>query len=172
MTGLSAHRADPRTRPWMLRRLLLVLAVSTMLGPAAGTALAQKCEAPPGTAAVDQYCEVIPDERGSTPSARYADQAASNGGSPLAQRLAAQDLDGAALATFVERTRPQGAVKGTTAQRESASLAAPPGGPIAAVKASVGEGGIAGIGFVVALVAIAALVAVLWAVDRRRRPDG
>lgn len=156
----------------MLRGLLITLTLATLLGPATGTALAQKCEAPPGTAAVDQYCEVIPDERGSTPSARYADTKTSNGTSALAQRLASQDLDGVALATFVERTRPQGAVKGTTAARESASLAAPPSGPLAAVKASVGEGGIAGVGFVVALVAIAALVAVLWALDRRRRADG
>lgn len=174
MSALSSWVAVVRTYKRMIRRLVFVLALAAALGPATGPAHAQRCEAPPGTAAVDQYCEMIPEERGSTPSARYAESGTPGGGpeTPLGERLASQGFDGVALATFVERTRPEGAVLGETAEQR-ASLEAAPDGPIAAVRSSVAAGPVTGTAFLLALLAIAALVAGLWALDRRRpRDDG
>ncbi len=174
MSALSSWEAVVRTNMRMLRRLVSLLVLAAALGPAAGPAHAQRCEAPPGTAAVDQYCETIPEERGSTPSARYAESGTQGAEpqTPLGQRLAAQGFSGVALAAFVERTRPAGAVRGETAE-QGASLEAAPDGPIAAVRSSVAAGPVTGTAFLLALLAIALLVAALWALDRRRpRDDG
>lgn len=172
MSAVSAPAAAERTRGRMLRRRVLLLVLAVLLGVAAEPASAQRCEAPPGTAAVDQYCEMIPEERGTTPSARYAESGAPAGApqTPLGRRLASQGFAGVTLATFVERTRPQGAVRGETAE-QSESLAAPPEGPIAAIRSSVGAGPMTGTAFLLALLAIAALVGGLWALDRRRPRD-
>ena len=174
MSALSSWDVVVRTFKRMIRRLVPLLVLAAALGPAAGPAHAQRCEAPPGTAAVDQYCEMIPEERGTTPSARYAGSGTPGSApeTPLGRRLAAQGFSGVALATFVERTRPEGAVRGETAE-ESASLEAPPDGPVAAVRSSVAAGPVTGTAFLLALLAIAVLVAGLWALDRRRpRDDG
>lgn len=174
MSAVSFWTPLGRTVKRMIRRVSLLLAVAATFGAMAESAHAQRCEAPPGTAAVDQYCEMIPEERGTTPSARYAEAGTPGSGptSPLGQRLAAQGFAGVALATFVERTRPQGAVRGEVAEQR-ASLDAPSDGPIAAVRSSVTAGPVTGTAFLLALLAIAALVAGLWALDRRRpRDDG
>lgn len=172
MSALSCWAPVVRTSMRMIRRLTVLVILACALGPAAGSAHAQRCEAPPGTAAVDQYCEMIPEERGTTPSARYA-ESGTPGSAPetaLGQRLVSEGASGVALATFVERTRPEGAFRGETAE-QSASLAAPPEGPVAAIRSSVVAGPVTGTAFLLALFAIAALVAGLWAFDRRRPRD-
>ena len=43
--------------------LASTVAIAAVLG-LAGTAVAQRCEAPPGTAGVEQYCETVPGAKG------------------------------------------------------------------------------------------------------------
>lgn len=53
-----------RSRAYLLAPTVAIAALLTF----AGTAVAQRCVAPPGTAGVDQYCETVPAAKGDRPS--------------------------------------------------------------------------------------------------------
>jgi hypothetical protein len=83
----------------LLRRLPLLLIVAFCLAPASASAQAGRCQAPPGTSAIDQYCEVVPDGTGGsstsgpgpkTPGLSRAAQAA----------LSRQGADGSAVVSL------------------------------------------------------------------------
>ncbi len=149
-----------------MMRLRLVIALAAALVPsiAAPAAQAQGCEAPPGSAAVEQYCEAIPQGDGSQSGNNFQREASEStpggggtngqsGGNPALSAEAARELqssgaDGEAVAELARASGggPTGAsdeeageVAGTVAQSEAAS-----GSPLKAVSASVENGPVAG----------------------------
>jgi hypothetical protein len=137
--------------------LLLALAAPA----SAGTA---NCVAPPGTAAIDEYCETVPSATGNggggARSARGLDHSST-------RALRAQGADGAALATLLtsdgnaapKRSPRQshGAVAGTSTSA-TATNGEPSQNPLHAVTSAVQSGPTLGGGFAWALLAITALM--------------
>jgi hypothetical protein len=123
------------------------LAVAVVLGATmlvAAPASAQSCKAPPGTSAIDEYCEAIPSpsgDRGSTDSDR--------GGLPIpaATRRALEKAgaDGRSIvklsASATKRKRPAGDAAAAKASGEAGPAS---GNVIDALAAGVGEGGTVG----------------------------
>jgi hypothetical protein len=156
-----------------MRRLLPILLL-VLLAPAS-QARAQDCIAPPGTAAVDEYCETVPEatgERGSpapprnvSPSTLAALRAQGEDGARLADQL-----DRAVLAKDPNRRRDRDApvAKGDVASRMDSSE--PGSNPLDAIREAVGTGARveAGLGWALALITLA-LGGVWWLGTRRRR---
>jgi len=160
-------------------RLLLLAGVVGLLAMPAG-ASAQSCEAPPGTGAVDQYCETIPRADG--------DEGASNPGStrsrdplPASTRRALRSggSEAQALGELLEgppgeRRRGDAGRRGAEDGRGGAGLSPtteePSSDPFSALTASLGQGGeTVGGAFVWILVALALLMLSLaWLRFRRR----
>lgn len=147
-----------------LARHLAVLALAALA--VAPAARAQSCEAPPGTAAVDQYCESIPAAGGSTSGPTFRDGAPGAGGRDLAG-LADSGFDGPTLAAFVERTRP--ATRPSAEVRGEVAESAPPesSGVVGAIAAVAGDGATIGRGFLLAILAVLAAVGGAWLWQRR-----
>lgn len=167
-----------------MRLLLRTVGVALLLGilcwmPSA--AAAQRCEAPPGSSAVEQYCEAIPDAGGSQSGDSFArDSGRQDPGGNVknvpagTQRtLRKSGKDGAAVVGLVaassggggggdgpgpdsgaKSTNEVGGVKG-----ETASSADPSGNPLKAVSASVENGATVGGGFIWALLVVTLLMA-------------
>jgi hypothetical protein len=145
----------------MPRVLLVILAV------AAGfvvphTAAAQRCVAPPGTAAVDQYCETVPTAEGDRGSA-----------DPPPAKLAPETVaalnrtpDGQALAQVLGQDAATGKARN---KRVPAVTPAPASDPFSAITQAIGDGSTIGTGFIIALIIIALLMAGWgWVAYRRR----
>jgi hypothetical protein len=153
-------------------RLLPILLV--LMLAAAGPAQAQECVTPPGTAAVDEYCETVPDAAGDRgapapprqipPSMLAALREKGEDGARLADQL-----DRAAL-TKNPRRRPGRdiPVEGDTSARLDESE--PAANPLDAIREAVTTGARveAGLGWALALITLA-LGGAWWLGTRRRR---
>lgn len=173
----------------MTIRLITASLVVALLTLTASPALAQTCEAPPGSAAVDQYCEAIPEGSGSQSGAdfqRSAGSSSSDGtsgsgtGSGLsddtARELRAAGSAGAAVEQLSRASRAKAPSGGSTAQGDVAGVDAASddvsGSPLKAIPASVENGPVAGPVLVWALLAATlALLGLGW-VAYRHRDDG
>ena len=179
----------------MRLRLVIALLASLLAVTAAPAAHAQGCEAPPGSAAVEQYCEAIPEGDGSQSGnnfQREASESAAGGGSTngqsggestalsaeAAQALQSSGADGEAVAELArasgggqtgtpsDSTNDEtGEVAGTVAESDEAS-----GSPLKAVSASVENGPVAGSLMIWALLG-ATLVVLALGWMRFRRTD-
>lgn len=153
----------------MLAALALVLA-----GPAAA---AEKCVAPPGTAAIEQYCETVPSASGDQPgSGAAADSAQGQGGAPVtdatADRIAASVGDEAAQSiTGVAPGRGGDGPSKSAKPRAPAKNRAPAdaeANPLGAVASAASTGAEVGGPLVYSLLALTLLlVAVGWTRFRR-----
>jgi hypothetical protein len=163
---------------------LLLIALTAML-VAAAPATAQKCNAPPGTAAVDEYCENLPSATGNSGGGSDG----SNGSSgTTAPRSTLRALDragesGRELKTFLGADVASAQGQSGTRQdskRSSDRKAQPnePSGkaptqpssnPLTAVQSAVNSGTTVGSGFIWLLVALTLLIAgISWMRYRRR----
>lgn len=159
-----------------MRRLTLLLIALLALAPT--QAHAQRCEAPPGTSAVDQYCEAIPDADGTQSAQDARSQTASPSQSLDAESeraLEAEGADGQAVLGIVARSgsaapdtpnsdgdkQPSGG--GDNASNDGARPEAvpavdgeeePSANPLRAVTAAVTDGDLMGQGFAWLLVAL------------------
>lgn len=184
----------------LLTRLTLVLFSAAIVAATPGVAMAQRCEAPPGSSAVDQYCEAIP-EGGGTRSSDNFDGAGGRqdpGGNVRAipaqtqERLRGAGADGAAVVGLAAASTggddddsdsgaggsavPGGTNRGTAEQGgvkgENAQSSDPSGNPLKAVSASVENGATIGGVFIWALLGVACLAAVFAWLSFRRGDSG
>lgn len=145
----------------MRTRLVFAFLLSALLVVEAPSAHAQSCEAPPGSAAVDQYCEAIPEGDGSQSGSDFRRQSAESSagreqddGSALPaaalKQLQSAGSDGGSVANLARAARDTrqplpggnneaGEVAGATASSDAGS-----GSPLKALSASVQNGPIAG----------------------------
>ncbi len=180
----------------MRLRPVIALLASLLAAIAAPTAHAQSCEAPPGSAAVEQYCEAIPEGDGSQSGNDFQRESSgsagsgassngpSDGGSPGLSDEAAQALqnggaDGAAVSNLARASRGGEGSSGSSAGAateagEVAGTAAQSGeasgSPLRAVSASVENGPVAGSLMIWALLG-ATLVVLALGWTRFRRTD-
>lgn len=160
----------------MLRKLTVPLVVVAAIAAPAATA-AQRCVAPPGTAAVDQYCETVPSAGGdrgssdpSTPAARI----------PLktAAALGRSGPDGQALAGVLGHKGKRRSGSGSAGSRQDPAVSpypvprAPSNNPLSAVSQAVGKGTTSGPWFAGALIIVTLLMAGWgWTAYRRRSSE-
>ncbi len=154
----------------LTRASLTVLLTSVVL---VAPASAQNCVAPPGTSAVDEYCENVPDARG--------EQGGKGGGSGGSGQvppgtlgaLAASGPNGEALVRSLGKD-PAAVKKPKRSQRGGApgATARPPevpsSNPLNAVSQALGKGATIGSGFVFAGLALL-LAMLVWAWTAYRR---
>jgi hypothetical protein len=158
-------------RAFVLAALLLALTAT----PAAA---AGRCVAPPGTGAVDEYCETVPTDHGN----RGSGDTGSNGpaiSDKTITQLAASGTDGQELAQAIgaDPTKLAAAV-GAKAKRPHGSKVvpavavpdAPSSNPLNAVREAVGGNSTIGSGFIIALIVIVLLMAGWGWIAFRRRP--
>jgi len=151
-------------------RVLLLLVLIALLVP--GTALAQECVAPPGTAAVDEYCETVPTATGDQ-GANEAPPAGVSAKTLDALRDAGPD--GAAFAKQLETPgngskgskRSDGVAGGGSVDR---AVAEPGSNPLTAIRSAVSSGASVDpwFGWVLLLLTVA-VVGAWWLSNSRRR---
>ena len=164
---------------------LLLLALTAIL-VAAAPAAAQKCVAPPGTAAVDQYCENVPSASGNSGGGGSDDSNGSSGATAPRNTVRALDRAGESgkelkqfLGEDVASARADtGAKQGSKGSsdrkartREPAGTAPeqPSSNPLGAVQSAVNSGTTVGSGFTWILVLLTLLIAgIAWMRYRRR----
>lgn len=157
----------------MVRRLVL-LAFALALLAAAPAAAQRTCIAPPGTAAIDQYCEVVPDaggDRGSTdlrPPVAIPQE--------TAEQLARSGGQGEALLRQLgqDPAKPRGAGRRPSGPADSSDPgpSAPSDNPLDAVSSALSSGPTVSSGFIVALLAVTLLVLSWGWIAYRRRTGG
>lgn len=175
-----------------MRVLLSALLTAALLAASPAAAQAQKCVSPPGTAAIDEYCETQPGVTG----ARGPDDPGGGGNLPrgTVQKLSSAGADGEALvrATGAQPADPSGAQSGSAGTRRPGAGGRGPGGsdgrgggaqgdrhtvtpqapssnPLSAVTQSVGKGSSIGSGFVIGLLVLTlAMAGWAWVAYRRR----
>jgi hypothetical protein len=162
---------------------LLLLVVTAML-VTAGPAAAQRCNAPPGTAAVDQYCENMPSATGGGGSGGGGsnDSSRANVPSSTVRALDRAGERGKELKRFLgdDVASAQGrSGKKQTPERTSTRKAEkreavgkpptqPSSNPLGAVQSAVNSGTTVGSGFIWLLVALTLLIAgIAWLRYRR-----
>lgn len=172
----------------MRSRLLPILLALAALAMWSAPAQAQNCEAPPGSAAVDQYCEAIPEGGGSQSGNDFQRERATSGSGATegdatavpagtATELKAAGQDGEAIAKLAAGSTTgtssggsadaSGDVAGATASSEHVS-----GSPLKAVSASVQNGPVAGSLLIWALLGSTfAVLALGWIRYRSRGTD-
>lgn len=174
--------AVPRVSTRMRRVLAVTLAFLATSAAGPSVTGAQSCEAPPGTSAVEQYCEALPEASG-TRSANESNRAAnaSRGRRPpslstaTAATLEASGSDGRAILNLARGTaagsRPGGRTltgETGTAAGEARPPAIPSDNPLRAVQAAASQGRTVGGGLAwTILVGTAALAGVAWVRLRR-----
>jgi hypothetical protein len=152
---------------------------------AAAPAAAQTCVAPPGTAAVDQYCETVPSAGGDRGAGGSAPRAASPTPTPAAavvppgtaSTIAKAGKDGAALNRLLGqdhagRRGRSGSATATAPSGPTGAAAAPSpsGNPLDAIRRSLSDGSTAGSPFVwVLLLSALGMAGWGWTAFRRRR---
>lgn len=107
-----------RPIPRVVRLALAAGAVAALASPA--VSIASRCEAPPGSSAIDQYCEAVPSATGSTsakdrpkPASGSTGQQAAGVNSDTERSLASRGAEGAAvLALAAEGDGPNGGSDG------------------------------------------------------------
>jgi len=164
----------------------LLLALTAIL-LAAAPAAAQRCVAPPGTAAVDQYCENVPSASGNS-GGGSDDSNGSSGATTPRSTVRALDRAGESgkelkqfLGEDVASARADtGAKQGSKGSsdrkartREPAGTAPkqPSSNPLGAVQSAVNSGSTVGSGFTWILVLLTLLIAGIAWTRYRRRPD-
>jgi hypothetical protein len=173
----------------------LGLASFALLCFGAPSALAENCNAPPGTSGIDQYCESIPTPGGSGGSHKHGDAGKARHLSPSTTKTLQQS--GAAGAAVLALTGSAGtpasapakkpaarsrhhrkgaAHKPATTPQKSAGAGPAAQDPTPAAKTSFDAGnsvgGSLGVGFIVVLVAIGLLMGALAWFGRRRAEPG
>jgi hypothetical protein len=149
-----------------MNRTLMGLLVVALALPSAGHA--QQTNAPPGNSAIDEYLETVP---GATGAKRPRPPREAGGGvlTP-AQRtqLERQGADGKALADAIDATAPAGAPAPANGENRAADTEArsPASGVLDAVSGNDGDGGM---GFVLPVILVAALVGAIALTLLRRR---
>jgi hypothetical protein len=158
----------------MARLLLATVAVLAAFAP--GSAWAQECVAPPGTAAIDQYCETVPTTTGDRggagavggPGVSAAQLKALQAGTPEEQALA-RELNTRKRGTSGSKGRSgsttAGERTGSSAGREEEVSSS----PLSAIRSAVDSGATvdAAFGWALLLMTVAATGA--WWVGRTRR---
>ncbi len=159
--------------------LAALAAIMIMAAPAA----AQKCQAPPGTAAVDQYCENVPSATGdggdgsggtsggSAPQStvRALDRSGTSG--KALNTFLGEDVASARVGTKSKQGSKQSTDRAKTGAREPKGTAPtqPSSNPLGAVQSAVNSGTTVGSGFIWILVALTLLIAgIAWLRFRRR----
>ena len=158
--------------------MLALIAILVAAAPAA----AQKCVAPPGTAAVDQYCENVPSATG---NGGGSDSNSSSGASAPRSTVRALDRAGETgkeLKTFLgedvasaqgrsetEKRSPRSADrKAQKSEPAGKAPTQPSSNPLGAVQSAVNSGTTIGNGFIWLLVALTLLIAgIAWTRYRR-----
>lgn len=150
-------------------RMALVALITLAAAPAG--ARADTCAAPPGTAAIEQYCENIPTPAGKTGGHSGGGGSSSSIPAATAQRLAAGGA-GALLAVPGGSPRESKHSQAGRQPRERTRTPAPSGSPLDAIGSSLSNGGDSvGGGLVWVLLAITlALGGAAWLRFRRRPP--
>lgn len=122
--------------------------------------MAQQCVAPPGTGAVDEYCEVVPTSKGDRGSGDPKPR------TPLSPQTAADlNRSGADGQGLLQAVGHDPATTDVTAKGKkkrpspAASVDAPSSNPLGAVGQALGDGSTIGTGFIIALIAIVLLMA-------------
>lgn len=173
-----------------MRRFLPALAVLAAVSTAPSTAGAQNCVAPPGTAAIEQYCETVPDAanrgqgtaserrrlRQSLPprQARRLEQAGADGQAVLALPAAGGGPGATGTAgAGSSRSRQDRAsgVAGAAKSRIQPDAAEPSSNPLDAIANAVGTGGGVSGAFGWLLMGTALAAAALAWTRMRRRPQ-
>src|SRR3954454_25086600 len=141
----------------MLRFVVLLAALLTLIP---GTAAAQSCKAPPGTAAIDEYCETVPSAKGDRGTADPSETV------PISKQTAqalARSSEGSALLRQLghDAQKPSGNKKSSASKGKAGASApaAPSNNPLDAVGAAVSSGPTLGGGFIIALLVVTLLMA-------------
>lgn len=150
--------------------LSLLLAALVLAAPAS----AQNCIAPPGTGAVDEYCENVPDARGD--EGGKGSGSSGSGGQVLPSTLAAlaaSGTDGEALVRALGEDpnagQPPKSGRRDELQGPATRPSAPSSNPLDAVTQAVAQGATIDTGFVLAgLALLLAMLAWAWIAYRRR----
>jgi hypothetical protein len=158
---------------------LLLLVVTAMLATA-GPAAAQRCNAPPGTAAVDQYCENVPSATGNgggsdgssgatapQSTVRALDRAGESG--QELKRFLGEDVASAQGQSGKKRLSERAADRKTQKPEPTGKAPAQPSSnPLGAVQSAVNSGTTVGSGFTWLLVSLTLLIAgIAWMRYRR-----
>ena len=164
-------------------RLLLITVTAILV--AAAPAAAQRCVAPPGTAAVDQYCENVPSASGNS-GGGSDDSNGSSGATAPRSTVRALDRAGESgkelkqfLGEDVASARADtGAKQGSKRSSDRKARTPEPAGtapkqpssnPLGAVQSAVNSGSTVGSGFTWVLVLLTVLIAgIAWTRYRRR----
>jgi hypothetical protein len=161
---------------------LLGLSLCATTGAGAATTAASRCVAPPGTSAIDQYCESVPDAAGGKGTSG-GDAGGTAGGvsKTAAKSLKREGADGAAVLALAGGPAPESATKGkhktskspaSAPKRPTDTSAAPAAKPndiFQTTAASLGDVSRVGTGFVWLLIgSIAGVGAWGWVGYRRR----
>ena len=156
-----------------MRRLPPILLLLAALALPAG-ASAQECIAPPGTAAVDEYCETVPDAAGDRGSPAPPQRVSPGTLSALRE----QGEDGARLADQLDRevlaqNPNRRSDRDLPASKDAVGVlgqSEPGSNPLDAVREAVGAGATVedGLGWALAIITLA-LAGTAWFVTRRRR---
>jgi hypothetical protein len=157
-----------------MRRFAVLMCALAFLALPAG-ASARECKAPPGTAAVDQYCETIPSAGGEAGSGTPESRTAVGVPGETARELQ-ESPEGRALLQLVdEEARGKGG-NGASRERDEAqsdigglsASSEPSDNPLNAIRAAVESGDTVGTGFIVLLLAVTLIISALgWARYRR-----
>jgi len=159
---------------------LLLASVITVILVGPGVAVAQDCKAPPGTAAIDQYCETVPSGSGGsgaksgkpaspTSLSRRTSKAlarAGSDGATLAQAIGAEDARQPARDKSSGGRRSAGTGSKLPITRDTEDSAS--SGQVGAVRAAVGSRGIGDSFGWVLLAATLLTVGIAWMRYRRR----
>jgi len=159
-------------RPTKKLRVLLLgstIAVAALLVPAGvASAAPQRCEAPPGTAGIDQYCETLPGATGDRESG--AGPRAGRSLDPRTSRALEQaGQDGKGVLALPASGRGEGAGSGEgSAPAKQAVRKEPSGSPIGAIGSAIESGSTAGKGFIWLLLATGVgMAGIAWLRYRR-----
>jgi hypothetical protein len=160
-----------------VRRVLVFTALALVLCLPA-SASAQKCVARPGTAALDQYCETVPTDRGQTPARPTDGRLGSTLPADSVSKLERRGKEGAAVLALPpgpgSSPPPSGTAPAGTQPLSSTAPAAatdappdaPSSNPVSVAFSALGGVGALGWGLVVVLVALG-MVAVASAAATR-----
>jgi hypothetical protein len=170
------HRS--RTLPHLVAAVLAMALVA--LVPA--VAAAQRCQAPPGTAGIDQYCETIPGAGGNQNPDDAAGGSGGRAGEGLPRRargaLSRAGRDGAGVLRLTGEAPAGKSRKGTppagegVASSQGGSSGTPSGDPLSAVRSAAESGATLSAALPLVLLGLALLaLAVGWTRYRGRQSD-
>lgn len=162
------------TSPDRARLAIIGALVATLL--AAAPAHAQTCEAPPGTGAIDQYCETIPGAKGDRSSLGGGQGREPAAGRSTDQALADAGRDGRAVLALPGGAPPGGPPPERASQSpegrsgDAAARKQPSDNPLDAIASSIGSGPTVGGWFLWLLIASGLAMAALAWIRYRRSP--